>query len=91
MIFLLGILAGMWPCGVITLLSELFVAEGKAQVYGHFHQFLQSAPATASNLSKLSSMCIFPHSKHSIQSTCAMMMAVTSEKFNMQPIPVAKT
>jgi hypothetical protein len=49
----------MWPCGVITLLSELFVAERKAQVYGHFHQFLQSAPATASNLSKLSSMCIF--------------------------------
>ncbi len=46
---------GMWPCGVITLLRELFLAESKAQVYGHLHQFLQSAPATASNLG----MCLY--------------------------------
>lgn len=49
----IGILAGMWPCGTITLLRELFLAESKSQVYGHLHQFLQSVPSTASNLSKL--------------------------------------
>ena len=43
----------MWPCGIVTLISELFLAESKAQVYGHLHQFLQSVPTTASNLSKL--------------------------------------
>lgn len=48
-----GIFAGMWPCGIVTLISELFLAESKAQVYGHLHQFLQSVPTTASNLSKL--------------------------------------
>ena len=47
-----GILAGMWPCGVVTLISELFLAESKCQVYGHLHQFLQSVPASAANLSK---------------------------------------
>ena len=46
-----GILAGVWPCGVITLLSELFISESKSQVYGHLHSFLQSAPNTADNLS----------------------------------------
>lgn len=31
----------MWPCGVITLIRELFNAESKSQVYAHLHQFLQ--------------------------------------------------
>jgi hypothetical protein len=35
-----GILAGMWPCGTITMLGELFGAESKGQVYGHLHSFL---------------------------------------------------
>lgn len=35
-----GILAGIWPCGVVTLLSELFIAESKSQVYGALHAFL---------------------------------------------------
>ena len=39
----IGILAGMWPCGIITLVRELFLAESKSQVYGHLHQYLQSA------------------------------------------------
>lgn len=30
----LGILAGIWPCGIITLISELFISESKTQVYG---------------------------------------------------------
>ena len=42
----------MWPCGIITFVRELFVAESKAQVYGHLLQFLQSAPSTAGRLSK---------------------------------------
>ena len=49
-----GVLAGMWPCGVITLVRELFLAESKSQVYGHLHDFLQRAPGTASHLSTYS-------------------------------------
>ena len=52
----IGILVGMWPCGVIALLRELFLAESKAQVYGHLHEFLKSAPAAAANLSMYSSI-----------------------------------
>ena len=41
-VFLLtGIIAGMWPCGIITFLSELYVAESKTQVYGALHDFMQ--------------------------------------------------
>ena len=47
-----GILARIWPCGVITLLRELFLAESISQVYGHLHQFLQSEPSATFNLSK---------------------------------------
>ena len=38
---LIGILAGIWPCGVITLLGELYVAESKSQVYGSLHNHIQ--------------------------------------------------
>lgn len=48
-----GILAGMWPCGIITLIRELFIAESKSRVYGHIHQFLQNNSETASHLRKL--------------------------------------
>lgn len=48
----IGILAGLWPCGTISLLCELFIAESKAQVYGHLHSALQEAPGTRDNLSK---------------------------------------
>ena len=44
--------AGMWPCGIITLVREIFLAESKSQVYGHLHSFLQGAPETSSHLSK---------------------------------------
>ena len=30
-----GVLAGLWPCGIITSLSE-----GKSQVYGNVYAFL---------------------------------------------------
>ena len=48
-----GILAGIWPCGIVTLISELFLAESKSQVYGHLHEFLQTNPEVVSNISKL--------------------------------------
>ena len=48
-----GVLAAMWPCGIITLLCELFISESKSQVYAHLHQFLQSSQEASSKLSKL--------------------------------------
>ena len=38
----LGILAGMWPCGIIAFIRELFNAESISQVYGNVHQFLHT-------------------------------------------------
>uniref|UniRef100_A0A1X7V592 Uncharacterized protein n=1 Tax=Amphimedon queenslandica TaxID=400682 RepID=A0A1X7V592_AMPQE len=32
--------AGLWPCGIITLISELMGSESKSQVYGNVHGFL---------------------------------------------------
>jgi len=48
----IGVLAMMWPCGVISSLSELYNAESKNQVYGQLHDFLRNLPDVASNLSK---------------------------------------
>jgi hypothetical protein len=39
-LLLTGILAGIWPCGTICLLSELFGSESKQQVYAMLHTFL---------------------------------------------------
>ena len=39
--YLIGIEAGAWPCGIVVMLSELYGAESKAQVYGALHTFLQ--------------------------------------------------
>ena len=47
-----GILAGIWPCGTITLLAELFISESKAQVYGAVHDFLRSNPDSTGGISK---------------------------------------
>ena len=54
MYLLTGIVAGMWPCGVITFLSELYVAESKTQVYGALHDFMQK------NTAHLSQLRMFP-------------------------------
>ena len=35
-----GFLAGIWPCGMITMLSELYIAESKTQVYAALHDYL---------------------------------------------------
>ena len=47
-----GILAGIWPCGIITILSELYVTESKSQVYGALHDFIQRCCSSLSDLSK---------------------------------------
>ena len=52
-LFITGILAGMWPCGIVVLLHELFVAESKSQVYAAVHDLLSSYPFVADALSKL--------------------------------------
>ena len=48
-------MAGMCPCGMIVLLSELFISESLPQVYGSLHQFYASNPAAASRISKYTS------------------------------------
>ena len=45
-IFFIGILAGIWPCGIITIVHELFKSEGKAQVYGCLHSYFFDNPST---------------------------------------------
>lgn len=69
-----GILAAMWPCGVVTFVRELFLAESKSQVYGHLHQYLQSNPVTASHLSKLYRVVVCPfipcHYKLHVEYVC---------------------
>ena len=49
----IGILAGVWPCGVITLIGELFIAEAKTQVYGFLHSIIDNNRAELSNLGRL--------------------------------------
>ena len=53
MLLLIGVLAGMWPCGIIILLDELFNAESKSQVCGILHQYISSFPQTANSIRKL--------------------------------------
>ena len=48
----IGILAGIWPCGIVTILDELYRAESKGQVYGSIHSFIHSNPTHTSDISK---------------------------------------
>ena len=48
-----GVLAGILPCGVISMLEELFRAEAKCQVYGSIHSLLRANPVETSEISKL--------------------------------------
>lgn len=50
---LTGVLGGVWPCGIITLLDELYIAESKSQVYGSIHNLLWSNPSHTENISRL--------------------------------------
>lgn len=42
----------MWPCGVLVMLTELFNAESKSQVYAALHELLHNYDNIAATLSK---------------------------------------
>ena len=46
----IGILAGAWPCGIIVIVSELFRAESKSQVYASLHQYFSDYPSVLDKL-----------------------------------------
>jgi len=52
-------LAGIYPCGIITLVTELFGAESKSQVYGTLHAFLAQNKDITESISMLSE-CMLP-------------------------------
>ena len=49
---ILGILAGIRPCGIVVMLTGLFTAESKSQVYAALHELLTNHTNIASNLSE---------------------------------------
>ena len=51
--YYIGLLAGIWPCGVITMIDELYKTESKSQVYGCLHGFVHSNPINTSSIGKL--------------------------------------
>ena len=76
-----GILAGMWPCGIIVLVAELFRAESKSQVYAAIHEFLRRNPTVPSTISAFLHHFRTYHSEDwfsnfAPQNTYAMMMDV---------------
>lgn len=48
-----GIVAGMWPCGTISFVDELFRSESKAQVYGSLHTYFYTNPVSTKDISKI--------------------------------------
>ena len=46
-----GVLAGLWPCGIVVM-SELFSAESKSQVFAALHELLSNNMDALSDLSK---------------------------------------
>ena len=70
-----GILAAIWPCGIVVHVAELFRSESIGQVYGQLHQFMQDNRFLASDLSMLHSVHLLII-KLLIQSISSMMMAV---------------
>ena len=59
----IGILAAIWPCGMVVHLSELFVSESKSQVYAAIHEFLHNHANVFEGLSEyLMSVSVFYYS-----------------------------
>lgn len=52
-----GILVGMWPCGIVVLMQELFTAESKSQVYAALHELLSNYPSICQSLSMCCVLC----------------------------------
>ena len=48
----LGIVAGIWPCGKITLIGELFRSKSLSQVYGFLHTFVFENGDSLKNMSR---------------------------------------
>ena len=49
-VYIIGLLAGMWPCGTITLIDELFTSESISQVYGCLHGFIHTNSTNTENI-----------------------------------------
>ena len=74
--FFEGILAGVWPCGKITMIGELFGSESLSQVFGFLHTFLFE------NLDSLKNMSEYIHVL--IDVYCCVHVAV--KLYSMLPI-----
>ena len=59
MLLFSGVLAAMWPCGVIVFVNELFITESLSQVYGILHEFLSRQESIAANLGKLCLVSVY--------------------------------
>lgn len=49
---IVGILGGLWPCGIFVVAAELYVAESNSQVYAILHETLRSYNKSFKDLSK---------------------------------------
>ena len=47
-----GVLAGIWPCGTIAFITELFGAESISQVYATLYTFLYQNTESLGDLGK---------------------------------------
>ena len=50
---IVGVLAGIWPCGIVVMVSELFISESLPQVDGTLHDFCARNKQVASKLGTL--------------------------------------
>ena len=55
---IIGILLAAHPCGIITLVSELFRSESKSQVYASLHRYFSDHPSVLEKLSAYMCMCV---------------------------------
>lgn len=54
----IGLLAGIWPCGVIIMIDGLFLSENLSQVYGCLHGLFHTNPLTTGSIGMHVSMLI---------------------------------
>lgn len=74
-----GILAGIWPCGVICVLSELYQSESLAHIYGILHEFVHE---NSTKLDNLDYICYDDgcHLRKYVQNPVRKDLTVTAEK-----------
>ena len=56
-----GLLAGIWPCGIITMVDELFSSESLNQVYGCLHMLLHTNATNTEDISMLFHSYVFAY------------------------------